>query len=117
TQEICNEINRIRETSKTENERETFQTENERNERAILDLSDEVNEIHEADIFQIDQKQASEDRSLNSIFDEIASKIDICKGTVRNFYKRKTKNPQQKTKDEIRKWVNEEGGNHSNLNN
>ncbi|CAG8486580.1 31941_t:CDS:2 [Gigaspora margarita] len=69
-----------------------------------------------------DQKKKSEGHSNNSLFDEIASGISICKGTVYNYYHCKT-NPRDRTVNEIRKWVIkeveniEEVGKNSNLNN
>ncbi|RIB12294.1 hypothetical protein C2G38_2249585 [Gigaspora rosea] len=128
--------------------RETFQSESEKIEGAILDLSDEINEIREADMNQglnqfstingantgqnlnytnsatlwdvfrslVDQRIAKERRSLNSMFDEIASMINISKSTVYNYYHRRT-NPRETTVNEIRKWVNGEVGRNNKLNN
>ncbi|CAG8763724.1 18116_t:CDS:2 [Gigaspora margarita] len=64
----------------------------------------------------IDQRIARESRSLNSMFDEITSMINISKSTVYNFYHRKT-NPRETTVNEIRRWVNGEVGRNNNLNN
>ncbi|RIB12293.1 hypothetical protein C2G38_2249584 [Gigaspora rosea] len=145
---IRNDISRIRETSQIENERikrtiADLKTSSERIEGAILVLSDKINEIREADTNQglnqfsttngantgqtnsatlrdefkslVDQKIAMESRSLNSMFDQIASTINISKSTVYNYYHRKT-NPRETTVNEIRRWVNGERRN-NNLNN
>ncbi|CAG8789271.1 9925_t:CDS:2, partial [Dentiscutata erythropus] len=64
----------------------------------------------------VDQRKERDRLFLDSIFDEVASKVNISKSTVYNFYHHRT-SPRETTKNEILKWVNGEVGRNNNLNN
>ncbi|CAG8595474.1 7471_t:CDS:2, partial [Dentiscutata erythropus] len=115
--DLSNEIDEIHEVDISQAGLNPFNTFSTTNRTGTRQYSDYSNRETFWNVFKslVNQRIARESRSLNSMFNEIASNVNISRSTVYNFYHRRT-NPRETTTNEILRWVNGEAGRNNNLN-